>query len=58
MSLLQIFLLYKRELLTQELGYLIDCPVIFRISGMIGCIVRINFVTVLLMIRFIQLQNF
>jgi hypothetical protein len=47
-SLLQIFLLLSRELLTQELGNLIDCPVIFSISGMIECILRINFINILL----------
>jgi hypothetical protein len=44
-------------LLTQELGCLIDCPVIFRISGMMECVLRINCIAILL-IHFIQLQNF
>jgi hypothetical protein len=43
---------------TQELGYLIDCPVIFNISGMKGCVLRINFENILLLICFIQLLNF
>ena len=40
------------------LNHLVDCPVIFRVSGMVGCTIRINFITILLLIRFIQLQNF
>jgi hypothetical protein len=56
--LLQIFLLFRRESLTQELVHLIDCPVIFNISCMIGCVLRINFINIVLLIHFIQLQNF
>jgi hypothetical protein len=51
-SLLQIFLLLRRDSLTQELGYLIDCSVIFSISGMKGCDLRINFLNVLLFVLF------
>jgi len=52
--LLQIFLLFSRDFLTQELGYLIDCSVliIFSISGMKGCDLRINFLNVLLFVLF------
>lgn len=57
-SRLHIFLLSRRVLLTQELGYLIDCPVILNISGMRGCVLRINFGNMLLLICFIQLLNF
>jgi hypothetical protein len=57
-SLLQIFLLFRRESLTQELVNLVDCPVIFSISCMIGCVLIINFVNIVLLIRFIQSQKF
>jgi len=47
---------------TKFLGFYIDnhidFPVIFSISGMRECIVRINFINILLLIHFIQLQNF
>ena len=43
---------------TQELGYLIHCSVIFNISGMRGCVLRINFGNILLLICFIKLLNF
>jgi uncharacterized membrane protein len=57
-SLLQIFLFFRRESLTQELVYLVDCPVTFSISCMIGCVLIINFRNIVLLIRFIQSQKF
>jgi hypothetical protein len=51
-------LLFKSDSFTQELRYLTDFPVIFSISGKRVCILRINLINILLLIHFIQLQNF